>query len=139
MDWDLEEAIAHYGKQGAPGDQMALVGLLREIQQKTGGIPRWMLAPVSQAYGLKVSFLLAVIRRYPRLRLEDTHTLELCAGPNCARHNALAAAAEGLRARGIAVKFVPCMRLCGKGPNIRWDGQPYSGATEALLKKLTEE
>ena len=32
MSWDLEEAAAYYGKQGAPGDQNAVINLLREIQ-----------------------------------------------------------------------------------------------------------
>ncbi len=138
MDWSLEEAISHYQSQGAPKDQLALVNLLREIQQELGTIPEWTLGPIGARYGLKESFLLAVIRRYPRLRLEDTHVLEICAGPNCGKHTALAAEAERLREKGITVKFTPCMRLCGKGPNIKWDGKLYHGVDAALLKKLTE-
>ena len=137
MDWTLEEAVGYYRKQGAPRDQMALVNLLREIQQESGnGIPKWMLAVVAESYGIKESLLLALIRRYPRLRLADTHTLELCAGPNCGKHTALAAAAEKLRQQGVTVNFVPCMRLCGKGPNIKWDGKLYNRADETLLKEL---
>ncbi len=139
MDWDLEEAMAYYEKQGAPKDQMALVSLLREIQQEAGAVPRRMLLTISERYGIRESFLLALIRRYPRLRLADTHTLEICAGPNCRKHSALAAAAEKLRSSGVTVRFVPCMRLCGKGPNIRWDGVIFHGAEEELLKKLLEE
>ena len=37
MEWNLNDAIAYYKKQGAPGDQNALVGLLREIQAEYGG------------------------------------------------------------------------------------------------------
>ena len=88
---------------------------------------------------MKESLLLALIRRYPRLRLADTHLLEICAGPNCGKHTALADAAEQLRKKGITVKFVPCMRLCGKGPNLKWDGTLYHQADEALLKKLLQE
>lgn len=140
MNWNLEEAMAWYGKQGAPRDQMALVNLLREIQGENGGsIPRWMLSPVAEGYGVKESLLLALIRRYPSLRLADTHLLEICAGPNCGKHAALAAAAEELRKKGITVKFVPCMRLCGKGPNLKWDGTLHHKATPELLKKLTEK
>lgn len=140
MAWDLEEAIGYYRKQGAPRDQTALVSLLREIQQENGGsIPAWTLKKVAEDCNVKESFLLAVILRFPRLRLADTHTLELCAGPNCGKHAALAAAAEKLRDRGITVKFTPCMRLCGKGPNLKWDGVLYHKADEALLKKLLEE
>jgi len=140
MAWDLKEAVAWYGKQGAPRDQTALVNLLREIQTENGGsIPKWILAPVAESYGVKESLLLALIRRYPSLRLADTHLLEVCAGPNCGKHTQLAAAAEALRQKGITVKFVPCMRMCGKGPNLKWDGKLYHQANEALLRKLLEE
>ena len=140
MFWSLEEAADYYRKQGAPGDQTAVVNLLREIQQENGGsIPRWMLTPVAEGYAVKESLLLALIRRYPSLRLADTHLLEICAGPNCGKHTALAAAAEKLRQQGITVKFVPCMRLCGKGPNLKWDGKLYHKADENLLKELTQK
>lgn len=139
MAWDLEAAIGYYRTQGAPRDQNALVSLLREIQQEHGSIPRRVLAPVAAGYGLKESFLSALIRRYPSLRLEDTHLLEVCAGPSCGRHLALAEAAENLKKQGVEVKFVPCMRLCGKGPNVKWDGTLYHKSDAALLKKLTEE
>ena len=143
MDWNLEEAIAWYRKQGAPKDQNALVNLLREIQQENGGsIPRWMLSPIGIALEVKESFLLALIRRYPSLHLSDSHTLELCGGPNCPRKAPLAAFVEktwGTKPKGFTVKQVPCMRLCGKGPNIKWDGKLYHNADEALLRKLIGE
>ena len=116
--------MAYYKGQGAPGDQNALVNLLRE------------------ALGVKESFLLAVIRRIPTLRLGDSHCLELCGGPNCSKRAQLAAFVErnwGSNPKKFQLKYVPCMRLCGKGPNIRWDGKIYHGANEALLKKLIEE
>ena len=97
MAWNLEEAIRYYHTLGAPKDQSALVGLLREIQSEHGGsIPKAVLGRIGEAYQLKESFLLAVIRRIPSLRLSDRHTLELCGGPNCGKHAALAAAAERL-------------------------------------------
>lgn len=140
MGWDLKEAIGYYQKQGAPRDQTALVNLLREMQQESGGrIPKWMLAPVAEACGVKESLLLALIRRYPSLRLEDSHTLEICAGPNCGKHRALAEAAEQRRSGKVTVKFVPCMRMCGKGPNLKWDGKLYHQADGELLKKLLED
>ena len=140
MAWELEEAAAYYRKQGAPGDQNAVINLLREIQQENGGsIPQFMLAKVADIYGIKEGFFLAFIKRLPSLRLADKHCLELCSGPNCSRKAALAAFVEktwGAKPEKFTVKFVPCMRLCAKGPNIRWDGQLYHGADEALLKTL---
>ncbi len=139
MSWKLEEAIAYYQSQGAPQDQNALVSLLTEIQHENrGAIPSSVLPAVSEAYGVKDSYLLALIKRIPRLRLADSHLLEICAGPNCGKHKALASFAESVRSKRVTVKFVPCMRMCGKGPNIKWDGKPYHHADEALLRQLIE-
>ena len=141
MAFSLEEAVAYYKKQGAPSDQSALVSLLREVQQENGGaIPRSALPALTEGLGVKESYLLAVIRRIPSLRLSDNHTLEMCGGPNCGKHAALAAAAEKLcKGKNVTLKFVPCMRLCGKGPNLKWDGTLYHKADEALIKRLLEE
>jgi len=136
---EWKEAIEYYKRQGAPRDQSALVSLLREVQQENGGsIPAAALEPIARGLGVKPTYLQAVIRRIPSLRLGEGHTLELCAGPNCGKHTALARLAESLKGNGVEVKFVPCMRLCGKGPNLRFDGKVYHKADEALLKKLLE-
>ena len=91
MAWDMKEAVDYYKKQGAPGDQSALLSLLREIQQEQGGaIPQYMLREVAAMLSVKESYLLAIIRRIPSLRLKDQHCLELCAGVNCGKHVALA-------------------------------------------------
>lgn len=133
----IMDAVRYYKKQGAPGDQTALVSLLREVQAFCDGIPAWSLEPIARELGTKESFLLAVIRRIPSLRLADTHVLELCAGPNCGKAAALAAAAEKLCAqKGVQLRFCGCMRMCGKGPNLKLDGTLYHKADEALLKEL---
>lgn len=138
MEWSPEEAIAYYRKLGAPGDQSALTALLFEVQSNSGGsIPQFLIPRIAEDLGTKESLILALIRRIPRLRLGDTHLLEICAGPNCRKHTALAAAAEKLQNEKITVRFIPCQRLCGKGPNIRWDGQVYHRADEKLLRELT--
>ena len=141
--WNLEEAVAYYRKQGAPNDQSALVSLLRELQDENGGgIPKGMLPVIAQLLGIKESYLLAVIKRLPSLRIADTHILEICGGPNCSKRAALAAFVEktyGSQPKGFALRYVPCMRMCGKGPNIRWDGTLYNGADEALIRRLIGE
>lgn len=139
MAWELEEAIGYYRKQGAPGDQSAVTALLREIQQENGGgIPPSMLPQIARAYQVKESYFLALIRRIPSLRLAQGHTLELCAGPNCGKHQKLAACAEAVCRGKAELQFVPCMRMCGKGPNLRFDGTLYHRADEELLKKLLD-
>lgn len=142
MSWDLKEAVEYYGRQGAPGDQSAVISLLREVQQENGGsIPLSAPEEIAGLYGIKAGFLLALIKRIPSLRLADGHCLELCAGPNCGKRTELAALAEKLckaHPGKITLKYVPCMRLCGKGPNLRWDGKLYHQADEALLRRLME-
>ena len=70
MNWDLKEAIDHYRRQGAPGDQNALRNLLTEIQEESGGvIPRDLLGRAAEGLGVKESFLVAIIRRIPRRTL----------------------------------------------------------------------
>lgn len=143
MPWSVEEAISYYKGQGAPGDQSAVISLLREVQQEMGGgIPAYVLPVVAEAYEVRETFLRALIRRIPSLRLADTHCLELCAGPNCSKHAGLAAFAKKAHAAApdqFTMKYVPCMRMCGKGPNVRWDGKLYHHADEALLQSLIEK
>ena len=140
--WDLKEAILYYKNQGAPRDQAALVALLREVQDAhEGAIPQGLLPMLAEEFGVRESFLLAVIKKLPSLRLADTHLLELCAGVNCAKQQALAAQAESLQKAHpgkITLQYTGCMRMCGKGPNLKWDGKLYHRADPELLEKLTE-
>ena len=101
-----------------------------------------LLPEIAAFYGTKDALLLALIRRIPRLRLSDLHTLEICAGPNCGKTVVLARAAEKIAAAHpgkISLKFVPCMRMCGKGPNLKWNGKLYHKADEKLLLELTKD
>lgn len=140
MPWNLEEAVSYYKRMGAPGDQSAVISLLREVQQEnSGSIPVALLPQIASGLGTKEALLTALIRRIPSLRLGDGHILELCSGPNCGKHTQLAALAEKLCAgKNVTLRYVNCMRLCGKGPNLRWDGTLYHKADEALLRKLLE-
>ena len=143
MPWDLKEAISHYNALGAPGDQSALIGLLREVQQEHGGsIPGFLPAVIADALAVKESLILAIIKRIPSLRLGNQHQLEICAGPNCGKHAQLAEYAERIHlasGKKFAIKFTPCMRICGKGPNVKWDGVLYHKATPALLEQFLKD
>ena len=133
----MKEILDYYRRQGAPGDQTALVGLLKELQQTYGAVPKWAVGEIAEEYRVKESFILAVVKRIPSLRLQDTHLLQLCAGPNCGKHTALAAEAEKLcKLKGVELKYMGCQRMCGKGPNIRFDGKLYHKATVELLREL---
>ena len=141
MAWELKEALEYYGCQGAPSDQPALVNLLKEIQAEAGLNPA-TVAEVARSYGVKESLILAIIKRYPSLHLENTHCLELCSGVNCSRRAQLASFVEktyGKQPKDFELRYVNCMRMCGKGPNIRWDGTTYNGADEKLIRSLVEK
>ena len=135
MSWNLNEAIEYYRRQGAPGDQNALRNLLGEIQTESGGaIPKYLLPQIGAELGVKETFLAAIIKRFPSLRLQDHHLLEICAGPNCPKKWTPPQITDGK----VEVRYVPCMRLCGKGPNIRFDGKLYHRADEALVRRLLD-
>ena len=136
----MEEMLSYYKNQGAPGDQTALVNLLKELQKTYGAVPKWAIEQTAVYYGIKESFLLAILKRIPSLRLENTHLLELCAGPNCGKHTQLVATAEKLcKLKDVTLKYMGCQRICGKGPNIKFDGKLYHKATETLIQELLEK
>ena len=133
----MKEMLDYYRRQGAPGDQTALINLLKELQQTYGAVPQWAVPEIADAYRIKESFILAVVKRIPSLRLQNTHLLQICAGPNCGKHTALAAEAEKLcKLKGVELKYMGCQRMCGKGPNIKFDGKLYHKATVELLQEL---
>ena len=138
----MDEILEYYRRQGAPSDQTAVIGLLRELQTLYGGsIPQWVAEVAAKKLGTKPGLLLALIRRIPSLRLGEGHLLELCAGPTCGKHAHLLSLAEEL-AKGrsdVTVRTVPCQRLCGKGPNIRYDGVLHHKADEALIRDLLKK
>ena len=142
MAWELDEALEYYRRQGAPSDQLMLVNLLKEIQTEEGGISPASVGAAARYYNLKESFLLAIIRRYPSLKLKNCHCLEICCGVNCSKKGKLLDFAEKTYGKGrknLEIRASGCMRMCGKGPNIRWDGTVFNGADEALIRKLVEE
>lgn len=129
QDWTLEEALAYYRRQGAPGEQGALVALLREVQEERGGaLPAADLAEIAAALSLRDTFLSAIIRRYPGLRTEEApHRLELCGGPRCSGRGAarLAAFVEetyGVRPGGVSAsgrftyRITGCMKTAPTAP-----------------------
>ena len=141
MQAEWKEIVDNYISRGAPADQSVLVAMLRQLQQYWGGyLPADQIPSLSTLLSVKESFLLAVIRRIPNLRVGQSRVLELCAGPNCGKHCALAAKAESLCSRhGVILRYVACMRMCGKGPNVKFNGRLYHGADEKLLERLLME
>ena len=126
----MKEMLEYYRRQGAPADQTALVNLLKELQQTYGAVPKWAVGEIAEEYRIKESFILAVVKRIPSLRLQDTHLLQLCSGQNCGKHTALAVETEKLcKLKGVEFKYMGCQRMCGKGPNIKFDGKLYHKAT----------
>ena len=149
--WTLQEAISYFQSQGAPGQQDALVSLLREVQAENGGvIPDAALAEIAAAYHLKESYLSAIVKRYPSLRTAAApHRLEVCGGPNCARQNSARLRAwiedtyqvksGGISQAGkFSYRISGCLKHCGRGPNVKWDGEILEHADETLLRSLIE-
>lgn len=143
----LSQLLTYYREQGAPENQQLLISLLCEAQEMDGGLLKQdTLEYIRTSFGLGQGFLKALIRRVPALRAEDVpHRLEMCG--TCPKGRPLAAFLEkeyGVRggdvcARGgFSFRVTGCMKNCKHGPSIRWDGQLYSHADEALLRRLIE-
>lgn len=140
----LSGMIEYYRGQGAPQDQQMIIALLREAQEACGGVlSQDVIDSIAQAYGVKSTFLLAFVRRIPGLRFEDApHRLEVCG--TCRAGTALRAFIEktygvtsgGSSAAGFSYHVTQCMKNCRNGPSVRFDGQLYSHADEALIRRL---
>ena len=140
----MRELVDYYRDQGAPGDQQMVLALLREAQELGGGVlSHAALDAIAQAYGLKQTALQALIRRVPGLRCEAApHTLEICG--RCRAGAVLLDFIErtyrvkcgGVSEAGFTFRVTPCMKNCRNGPSIKWDGQLYAKADEALIQRL---
>lgn len=137
--------LSDYQRMGNRG-QEALVSLLRETQELFGAIPRWTLEEIANAFQIKLTFLQAVLKRYPSLREEDGAVeLVICAGPNCSKKGggvALAKAVQRLLdenhdlGRTVNLRTTGCFRQCRTGPNCKINGVLYK---EMSLEKLREQ
>ena len=136
-----KEITQSYMQRGAPGDQGVLMALLRHLQEHWGGsLPASEIGALAAQLGVKESFLQAVVRRVPGLRVGRQNVLELCAGPNCGKSSDLALVAEKLcKQYGVRLQFSNCMRMCGKGPNGKLNGTLYHNLNEQRLKALLEK
>ena len=148
---ELSALVEDYRARDAARDQQALVALLREIQALYGGvIPQDALAAAAAGLGLKETFLAAVVKRFPSLRTEEApHRLELCGGERCrgrgsARLAAFVERTYGVKPGGVSrrggfsYRVGGCMKNCGRGPSLRWDGALHACADEALIRRLIE-
>ena len=147
--WNIHEAVEYYKGQDAPQNQFALVELLKEVQEHNGGVLTDIaVEEIAAMLNTKVTFLNAVIKRYPSLKPASApHRLEVCGGKNCAVNGSAVllqhirgvygAESGGISTKGgFSFKICGCLKHCGKGPNIKWDGEIYNAATPELIKKL---
>lgn len=146
---EFMQLLAFYQGRGAASDQNELIQLLRETQQLYGGvIPKHALEEIARALGFRASFLPAVLKRYPSIKTEAVrHSLTVCQGPSCGRRRELldflsrAYGVEpgGVAAAGFRLQSGGCMKNCGRGPCVRWDGTVYTGMTPESLRALIEK
>ena len=144
----FETLVDYYRSQGAPEDQQMLIACLREIQELDGNVLRpETVRRTAHALGTNVRLLDALISRVPSLHpAHAPHTMQLCR--TCREAHALAAFVEkeyGVQNGGVSLKGgfsferVNCMKNCKAGPSLKWDGQLYPRADEALIRHLVEE
>ncbi len=88
----LENILERYKDTAGPGDQQAVIALLREVQQLYGCVPDSVQQRVAQAVGTAPSLIAALVRRVPGLTpAAYRHRIVVCTGPRCsAKGNAAA-------------------------------------------------
>ena len=147
--WIINEAVEYYKGQDAPQNQFALVELLKEVQEHNDGVlADNVVQEIASLLNIKPSFLNAVIKRYPSLKSAAApHRLEICGGKNCAG-NGSAALLKFIKqtynvdnggisvSGGFSFAVCNCLKHCGKGQNIKWDGEVYNAAAPELIKRL---
>lgn len=122
-----------------------LIALLRDAQQLDGGalLPETLTA-VASALAVSPGMLNAIIRRIPALRTSGApHRLDVCGG--CDGAQALVEEirriyhvnGDGVSEKGgFVLRVTGCMKRCGLGPAIRWDGKTYDEADAELIRQL---
>ena len=143
MTFDIFEAINYYRNLGAPGDQTALINLLKEVQAECNDhISLTQVNLIARELEIKSTFLLGIIKRFPSLHLENTHDLLICNGMNCAKKTNFANFIEktyGKNLGKINLKYVNCMRQCLDGPNFIFDGEAVHHASIKDLETIINQ
>ena len=141
----LEDYIEQYRSQGAPEDQQMLIALMRDAQQLDGGALRQeTLDRIASELSVPGSILNAIIRRIPMLRMADApHRLDMCGGCDGAQEliedirRVYQVDKDGVRMKGrFVLRVTGCLKRCGLGPAIRWDGKTYDEADVELIRQL---
>ena len=141
----LASYIEQYRSQGAPEDQQMLIALMRDAQQLDGGALRQeTLDRIASELSVPGSILNAIIRRIPMLRMADApHRLDMCGGCDGAQEliedisRVYQVDKDGVSMKGrFVLRVTGCLKRCGLGPAIRWDGKTYDEADVELIRQL---
>ena len=141
----LEDYIEQYHSQGAPEDQQMLIALMRDAQQlDDGALRQETLDRIASELSVPGSILNAIIRRIPMLRMADApHRLDMCGGCDGAQEliedirRVYQVDKDGVSMKGrFVLRVTGCLKRCGLGPAIRWDGKTYDEADTELIRQL---
>ena len=142
---DLQKLFEVYREQGVPQDQQMLIALMRDAQQLDGGALRQeTLDRIASELSVPGSILNAIIRRIPMLRMADApHRLDMCGGCDGAQEliedirRVYQVDKDGVSMKGrFVLRVTGCLKRCGLGPAIRWDGKTYDEADVELIRQL---
>ncbi len=127
-------ALAFYQDTAGPGDQQALIALLREVQRLYGCVPVDIQQRVAQAVGTKPALVAALVKRVPGLTEAGyRHQVTVCTGPRCSAKGGAKVLRAFTEALGVSPGAVTpdgrfrldtrnCLKKCGAAPNVVIDG-----------------
>lgn len=147
----LEAALDFYTDTAAPGDQQALIVLLREVQRLYGCIPKDIQERIAQTARTKPALVAALIKRIPGLTEAGArHWITVCTGPRCSAKGG----AKVLRAFTDALGIAPgettsdgrfrletrnCLKKCGTAPNVLIDGTHHPAVRSEDVPKILKQ
>ena len=150
----LENILERYKDTAGPGDQQAVIALLREVQQLYGCVPDSVQQRVAKATGTAPSLIAALVRRVPGLTpAAYRHRIVVCTGPRCSAKGGTALLRAVENALGIApgettpdgcfwLETRNCLKQCGSAPNLTVDQTLYASVRVEdipnLLKRYRE-
>ena len=150
----LENILERYKDTAGPGDQQAVIALLREVQQLYGCVPDSVQQRVAKATGTAPSLIAALVRRVPGLTSAAyRHRLVVCTGPRRPAKGGTALLRAVENALGIApgettpdgcfrLETRNCLKQCGSAPNLTVDQTLYASVRVEdipnLLKRYRE-
>lgn len=148
----VNEAIDAILSRHGTGGRDALIGILQEIQEACGYLPREAVTRVGERLGLPASKVYGVATFYNQFRFtpKGKYHFMVCRGTACHVKGSLRLLeslvkllklnpGQTSRDRMFSLEVVACMGACGLAPVVSVNGEFYAKVTPRKLAEIIQE